>query len=352
MLLFHILCAYCCFKSVGCLRWINLSPADGVCLHYVLQLWNRHVQRKQVRGECILAEVIVVLIHLEVSSETLGPEWYFNLLLSSYFSSQSYDIGKMSAKYGCEPEVQVGECNSMFTNKNTPLWPAFILLWLQAKTLRLLATVYLEWDCQRFQEKAFNAVSLANKVGHLILSLTQSRESGILCQAKVSDFAGMYKHIWAVLEDPNSSEMWGTGRTDQSRLVLKTHSLFIQELVNMGSSVALQGERSENSFRERNNFLRIDDFLREQLSLLLTLTKVCCRPAAVVGACLLCSFHILLWDQSLFDRRFFKKIYFQDFMRCWKQRFASMTVSVQWTFSYPKTGKRRPPPLAQPAFSP
>lgn len=35
----------------------------------------------------------------------------------------------------------------------------------QAKILRLLATVYLEWDCQRFQEKALNAVNLANKVG-------------------------------------------------------------------------------------------------------------------------------------------------------------------------------------------
>lgn len=32
--------------------------------------------------------------------------------------------------------------------------------------LRLLATVYLEWDCQRFQEKALSAVSLASKVGY------------------------------------------------------------------------------------------------------------------------------------------------------------------------------------------
>lgn len=32
--------------------------------------------------------------------------------------------------------------------------------------MRLLATVYLEWDCQRFKEKALNAVSLANEVGH------------------------------------------------------------------------------------------------------------------------------------------------------------------------------------------
>ncbi|XP_056238107.1 testis-expressed protein 11 isoform X4 [Seriola aureovittata] len=32
-----------------------------------------------------------------------------------------------------------------------------------AKVLRLLATVYLEWDCHSFQEKALNAVNLANK---------------------------------------------------------------------------------------------------------------------------------------------------------------------------------------------
>uniref|UniRef100_A0A8C7G804 Protein ZIP4 homolog n=1 Tax=Oncorhynchus kisutch TaxID=8019 RepID=A0A8C7G804_ONCKI len=33
----------------------------------------------------------------------------------------------------------------------------------EAKVLRLLATVYLKWDCQQFQEKALNAVNLANK---------------------------------------------------------------------------------------------------------------------------------------------------------------------------------------------
>ncbi|XP_049898404.1 testis-expressed protein 11 [Epinephelus moara] len=57
---------------------------------------------------------------------------------SAFWLSQSYDIGKMNVKYAPESE-------------------------LQAKVLRLLATVYLEWDCQRFQEKALNAVSLANK---------------------------------------------------------------------------------------------------------------------------------------------------------------------------------------------
>ena len=37
-------------------------------------------------------------------------------------------------------------------------------LFQQAKVLRLLATVYVEWDCQRFKEKALSAISLANKV--------------------------------------------------------------------------------------------------------------------------------------------------------------------------------------------
>ncbi|XP_022616073.1 testis-expressed protein 11 [Seriola dumerili] len=57
---------------------------------------------------------------------------------SAFWLSQSYDIGKMNVKYAPGSEVQ-------------------------AKVLRLLATVYLEWDCHRFQEKALNAVNLANK---------------------------------------------------------------------------------------------------------------------------------------------------------------------------------------------
>ncbi|KAM4621900.1 testis-expressed protein 11 [Polymixia lowei] len=57
---------------------------------------------------------------------------------SSFWLSQSYDIGKMNMKYSPGADVQ-------------------------AKVLRLLATVYLEWDCQQFHEKALNAVSLANK---------------------------------------------------------------------------------------------------------------------------------------------------------------------------------------------
>ncbi|XP_026990968.2 testis-expressed protein 11 isoform X1 [Tachysurus fulvidraco] len=57
---------------------------------------------------------------------------------SSFWLSQSYDIGKMNPKYSQGPEMQ-------------------------AKVLRLLARVYLELDCQKYQDKALYAVSLANK---------------------------------------------------------------------------------------------------------------------------------------------------------------------------------------------
>ncbi|XP_038555989.1 testis-expressed protein 11 isoform X2 [Micropterus salmoides] len=57
---------------------------------------------------------------------------------SAVWLSQSYDVGRMNVKYAPGSEIQ-------------------------AKVLRLLATVYLEWDCQRFQDKALNAVNLANK---------------------------------------------------------------------------------------------------------------------------------------------------------------------------------------------
>ncbi|XP_013888319.1 testis-expressed sequence 11 protein [Austrofundulus limnaeus] len=57
---------------------------------------------------------------------------------SAFWLSQSYDIGKMNVKYGPGKDVL-------------------------AKALRLLATVYLEWDCQKFQEKSLDAVNFANK---------------------------------------------------------------------------------------------------------------------------------------------------------------------------------------------
>ncbi|NXI38192.1 TEX11 protein, partial [Galbula dea] len=57
---------------------------------------------------------------------------------SSFWLSQSYDIGKMDMKYSVGKEMQ-------------------------AKALRLLATAYFEWDCNLYLDKALKAVSLANQ---------------------------------------------------------------------------------------------------------------------------------------------------------------------------------------------
>ncbi|NWZ69065.1 TEX11 protein, partial [Acrocephalus arundinaceus] len=57
---------------------------------------------------------------------------------SSFWLSQSYDIGKMDMKYSVGKEMQ-------------------------AKVLRLLATTYFEWDCSLYLDKALKAINLANQ---------------------------------------------------------------------------------------------------------------------------------------------------------------------------------------------
>ncbi|NXJ79280.1 TEX11 protein, partial [Trogon melanurus] len=57
---------------------------------------------------------------------------------SSFWLSQSYDIGKMDMKYSVGKEMQ-------------------------AKVLRLLATTYFEWDCSLYLDKALKAITLANQ---------------------------------------------------------------------------------------------------------------------------------------------------------------------------------------------
>uniref|UniRef100_A0A3B4ZH22 Protein ZIP4 homolog n=1 Tax=Stegastes partitus TaxID=144197 RepID=A0A3B4ZH22_9TELE len=71
--------------------------------------------------------------------------YHVRKLKDSAFWLQSYDIGKMNVKYAPGSDVL-------------------------AKILRLLATVYLEWDCQGFQDKALSAVSLANKLNEMLES--------------------------------------------------------------------------------------------------------------------------------------------------------------------------------------
>ncbi|XP_027758708.1 testis-expressed protein 11 isoform X1 [Empidonax traillii] len=57
---------------------------------------------------------------------------------SSFWLSQSYDIGKMDKKYSIGKEMQ-------------------------AKVLRLLATTYFEWDCTLHLDRALKAINLANQ---------------------------------------------------------------------------------------------------------------------------------------------------------------------------------------------
>ncbi|XP_044308678.1 testis-expressed protein 11 [Varanus komodoensis] len=57
---------------------------------------------------------------------------------SCFWLSQSYEIGKMDKKYSTGKEMQ-------------------------AKVLRLLATVYLEWDLEQYQDRALRAINMANE---------------------------------------------------------------------------------------------------------------------------------------------------------------------------------------------
>ncbi|XP_029463108.1 testis-expressed protein 11 [Rhinatrema bivittatum] len=78
--------------------------------------------------------------YLSILCYNFGVETYEhkNYEQSTFWLSQSYEIGKMDKKYATGPEMQ-------------------------AKVLRLLATVYLDWDCKEYQDKALRAICLANE---------------------------------------------------------------------------------------------------------------------------------------------------------------------------------------------
>ncbi|XP_077141093.1 testis-expressed protein 11 isoform X2 [Ranitomeya variabilis] len=78
--------------------------------------------------------------YLSILCYNFGVETYEKKVYdqSSFWLSQSYEIGKTDEKYSTGHEMQ-------------------------AKVLRLLATVYLEWDSRKHNDKALNAVRLANE---------------------------------------------------------------------------------------------------------------------------------------------------------------------------------------------
>ncbi|KAG9478012.1 hypothetical protein GDO78_013152 [Eleutherodactylus coqui] len=78
--------------------------------------------------------------YLSILCYNFGVETYEKKVYdqSTFWLSQSYDIGKADKRYSTGHEMQ-------------------------AKVLRLLSTVYLEWDCRMYNDKALNAVRLANE---------------------------------------------------------------------------------------------------------------------------------------------------------------------------------------------
>ncbi|XP_061209244.1 testis-expressed protein 11 isoform X6 [Neopsephotus bourkii] len=85
-------------------------------------------------------EIAMSTCYLSILCYNFGVETYElkRYEQSSFWLSQSYDIGKMDIKYSLGKEMQ-------------------------AKVLRLLATAYFEWDCSLYLDKALKAVSLANQ---------------------------------------------------------------------------------------------------------------------------------------------------------------------------------------------
>ncbi|KAM4697223.1 testis-expressed protein 11 [Rhinophrynus dorsalis] len=79
-------------------------------------------------------------VYLSILCYNFGVETYEEKIYeqSSFWLSQSYEIGKTDERYSSEKEMQ-------------------------AKVLRLLATVFMEWDCRLYQDKALSAIDLANK---------------------------------------------------------------------------------------------------------------------------------------------------------------------------------------------
>lgn len=109
MLCFHIPCIYCTLGSVGWLRWITFFPCrrrmSPLCATTLVWTCTMRGSLKRVRfgwGSCCV-------VWFGGEFPTPGPQQVLFLLLPPHFSSQSYDIGKINAKYGPDPEVQVGE---------------------------------------------------------------------------------------------------------------------------------------------------------------------------------------------------------------------------------------------------
>uniref|UniRef100_A0A673ACC3 Protein ZIP4 homolog n=1 Tax=Sphaeramia orbicularis TaxID=375764 RepID=A0A673ACC3_9TELE len=194
---------------------------------------------------------------------------------SSFWLSQSYDIGKMNEKYSPGSEIQ-------------------------AKILRLLATVYLEWDWQRFQEKALNAVSLANEESISVSGLYLKIR--ILLRGRASPGEGLERLNEMLQSDVSLEVCLSTVKLlmSEDREVLgfeymKCVCLHFESSPDLGSALVLHIELLLHRGKELLGKQKIEDIITGHY------TGKQLTPQA------LSRLHVLLWDKA--SRHFETKNY-------------------------------------------
>ncbi|XP_040427968.1 testis-expressed protein 11 isoform X2 [Cygnus olor] len=126
--------------------WIDIGKADladeflGIALNAVAQGDFQKAVMCVQRCKDMLMKLPKETCYLAILCYNFGVETYERKKYeqSSFWLSQSYDIGKMDMKYSVGKEMR-------------------------AKVLRLLATAYFEWDCKQYLDKALKSISLANE---------------------------------------------------------------------------------------------------------------------------------------------------------------------------------------------
>lgn len=201
--------------------------ADSISISDVLQFWCWYFQHEKVWGQCNLVEVAILFLKKGLKLCSVNKTLWLFLQPKLWHWKNERKICPWignPGKVACTFSVNI----------------QFNLIWIviyskilnlcekQSKVLRLLATVYLEWDCQRFQEKALNAVNLANKVGATVTSRFTTTFQNMRKNKSFCLFLGVYEHFCAVLEDQDSLKMWGLRWRHQGRLVTDiTNAKFI-----------------------------------------------------------------------------------------------------------------------------
>ncbi|KPP69795.1 hypothetical protein Z043_111425 [Scleropages formosus] len=185
---------------------------------------------------------------------------------SSFWLSQSYDIGKMNEKYS----------------------PGASVL---AKVLRLLATVYMEWDCQQYQDKALHAVTLANK--------ESLQPSGLYLKTRILlNSRALDEHIKAVLSEIFDAKiplevclcmvklLMSENREALAFEFLKKACQHFESSPEVGSALVLHIELLLQKGKELLGKQKIEDAIAGHYT------------GKPLSSQTLCHLHLLLWDRA------------------------------------------------------